>query len=169
MFLPELKKSLMVLQKEPILPLHYMVVLSVNHGICRKHQVLMVKVLQQQNQHGQLLNYLKEKERKNTLKLFADDINILFSCKTITNIESIVIVELNKIHKWLCTNKLSLNLSKKLILWLVTSVNIHMSQILLLTITLIELDSWVCIDNKLSWKKSKESNIYQPSCAQFIL
>ena len=44
--------------------------------------------------------------------LFADDTDILFSCKTTKNVENIVNIELNKIHKWLSTNGLFLNLSK---------------------------------------------------------
>ena len=40
--------------------------------------------------------------------LFANDTNILFSCETINNVEDLLNIELNK---WLCTNKLSINLS----------------------------------------------------------
>ena len=43
--------------------------------------------------------------------LFADD-NILFSCKTTNNVDNVVNMELNSIHKWLCTNKFPINLSK---------------------------------------------------------
>ena len=44
--------------------------------------------------------------------LFADGNNVVFSCKTTNNVEIIVNIELNKIHKWLVKNKLSINMSK---------------------------------------------------------
>ena len=44
--------------------------------------------------------------------LFADDTNILYSNKEIENVEDTVNIEMSKIHEWLCTNKLSINLSQ---------------------------------------------------------
>ena len=43
---------------------------------------------------------------------FADDTNILYSSKEIENVENTVNIEMSKIHEWLCTNRLSINLSK---------------------------------------------------------
>ena len=44
--------------------------------------------------------------------LFADDTNILYSSKESENVEDTVNIEMSKIHELLCTNRLSINLSK---------------------------------------------------------
>ena len=44
--------------------------------------------------------------------LFADDINILYPSQELETTENIVNKELHLIYAWLCTNKLSINLSK---------------------------------------------------------
>ena len=44
--------------------------------------------------------------------MFADDTNILYSCKRTKNIKNILNTELNKLHNWLCSNKLSIYVSK---------------------------------------------------------
>ena len=44
---------------------------------------------------------------------FVDDTNILYSDKEIENVQSTVHKELDKIHGWLCMNKLSINLTNK--------------------------------------------------------
>ena len=47
-------------------------------------------------------------KNSNNYVLFADDINILFSCETFNIVETMVNIELNLLF----TNKLSINLSK---------------------------------------------------------
>ena len=49
--------------------------------------------------------------------LFADDTNILYSSKEIEN--NTVNIEMSKIHKWLCAHRLSINLSKLIICFLI--------------------------------------------------
>ena len=44
--------------------------------------------------------------------LFADDSNLFVSNKNLLALETIMNEELVKVHKWLCTNKLSLNVDK---------------------------------------------------------
>ena len=44
------------------------------------------------------------------LYLYADDTNILFSSKNSEYVENTVNTKLNKVHEWLCTNTLSINL-----------------------------------------------------------
>ena len=44
--------------------------------------------------------------------IFADDTNIIINGKNITNLFGTLNVELEKIVKWLCANKLSLNTEK---------------------------------------------------------
>ena len=44
--------------------------------------------------------------------LFADDTYILFSTKKYEYIENTLNTKFNKVYEWLCTNKLSINLSK---------------------------------------------------------
>ena len=44
--------------------------------------------------------------------IFADDSNIIINGKNITNLFATLNVELQKIVKWLCANKLSLNTEK---------------------------------------------------------
>ena len=58
--------------------------------------------------------------------MFADDSNMLFSCKTTNNVENIINIKLNQIHKWLYTNKLYNNLSKTN-LWFLSSGNVALS------------------------------------------
>ena len=58
------------------------------------------------------INDLVNVSNKFKYVLFADDTNILFSDKEIENVQSTVNKELDKIHGWLCTNKLSINLTK---------------------------------------------------------
>ena len=47
-----------------------------------------------------------------TLTVFADDTNILYSSEESKPAENIVNKKLHLIYAWLCTNKLSMNLSK---------------------------------------------------------
>jgi len=44
--------------------------------------------------------------------LFADDTNLFFSSKSLSNIEITAKNELENVHKWLCCNQLSLNIDK---------------------------------------------------------
>ena len=44
--------------------------------------------------------------------LFADDTNLFFSSKSLLDIETTVSGELELVHKWLCSNQLSLNIEK---------------------------------------------------------
>ena len=46
------------------------------------------------------------------LHLFADDSNIFFSHKSLQVLETTINNELFKIHEWLCSNNLLLNISK---------------------------------------------------------
>ena len=50
----------------------------------------------------------------NNLKfyLFADDTNILYADKNLKSLENIVNIELRNLHKWLTSNKLTLNTTK---------------------------------------------------------
>lgn len=65
--------------------------------------------------------------------LFLNDINKLNSRKANNNIKTIVNNELNKIQKWLFTNKLSINLLKPNYMFLITG-NINLYSKLSLTI-----------------------------------
>ena len=56
------------------------------------------------------INDLVNVSNKFKYVLFADDTNILYS--DIKNVQSTVNKEHDKIHRWLCTNKLSINLTK---------------------------------------------------------
>ena len=51
--------------------------------------------------------------------IFADDTNTIINGKNITNLFATLNVELQKIVKWLCANKLSLNTEKLIILYLI--------------------------------------------------
>lgn len=46
------------------------------------------------------------------LHLFADDSNLFFRHKSLTQLELIINTELKHVHNWLCANKLSLNIDK---------------------------------------------------------
>ena len=46
------------------------------------------------------------------LHLFADDANLFYSDKKLSDLELVLNVELQKVHIWLCSNKLSLNVNK---------------------------------------------------------
>jgi hypothetical protein len=46
------------------------------------------------------------------LHLFADDANLFHSDKKLSDLELVLNVELQKVHIWLCSNKLSLNVNK---------------------------------------------------------
>ena len=52
--------------------------------------------------------------------LFADDTNILYSDANVNNLNNVVNMELDKLNKWFIINKLSLNVSKKIIYFLVS-------------------------------------------------
>ncbi len=52
--------------------------------------------------------------------LFADDTNILYSDANANNLNIVVNSELDKLNTWLIINKLSLNVSKKIIYFLVS-------------------------------------------------
>ena len=49
---------------------------------------------------------------KRKLYLFADDTNILYADKNLKAIEQTVNAELNNVHDWLTTNRLTLNTKK---------------------------------------------------------
>ena len=73
---------------------------------------------------GQLLFLLYINDMPNVSKIlfpmiFADDTNIIINGKNITNLFATLNVELHKIVKWLCANKLSLNTEKLIILYLI--------------------------------------------------
>ena len=44
--------------------------------------------------------------------LFADDSGLFYSAKSLLELESIITCRLSHLHKWLCANKLSLNIEK---------------------------------------------------------
>ena len=44
--------------------------------------------------------------------LFADDSSLFYSAKSLSELESTVTRQLSDVHKWLCANKLSLNIEK---------------------------------------------------------
>ena len=44
--------------------------------------------------------------------LFADDSSLFYSAKSLSELESIITCQLSHVHKWLCANKLSLNIEK---------------------------------------------------------
>ena len=64
------------------------------------------------SQFNLYINDLVNVSNKFKYILFADDTNILYSDKEIDNVQSTVNKELDKIHSWLYTNKLSINLTK---------------------------------------------------------
>ena len=58
------------------------------------------------------MNDFQNSSRVFDFHLFADDSNLFCANKSLAALEQIVIEELAHIHKWLCTNKLSLNIEK---------------------------------------------------------
>ena len=45
--------------------------------------------------------------------LFADDTNIYDESDNLKNLERVVNIDLGKLHKWLCANRLALNVKKE--------------------------------------------------------
>ena len=58
------------------------------------------------------INDLPNISQKLKFYLFADDTNIYFESDNLVDLEKIVNKELEKLHEWLCINRLSLNISK---------------------------------------------------------
>ena len=58
------------------------------------------------------INDLPNISKKLKFFLFADDTNIYFESEDLKNLEKIVNNELEKLHEWLCLNRLSLNITK---------------------------------------------------------
>ena len=46
------------------------------------------------------------------LHISADDANLFYSDKKLPDLELVLNIELQKVHIWLCSNKLSLNVNK---------------------------------------------------------
>ena len=89
------------------------------------------------------------------LQLFADDSNLFFSHKNLSQLEPIVNNELTHVHTWLCANKLSLNIvvfhpSQRKI---EGSINLYIKDT-----SLNEKDNFkylgIIIDSNLNWKKT---------------
>ena len=49
---------------------------------------------------------------KSTIYHFADDANLLYSCKTLKELRKIMNNDLKRLYDWLCANRLSLNTAK---------------------------------------------------------
>jgi hypothetical protein len=49
--------------------------------------------------------------------LFADDSNLFYSHKNLQSLEQNLNEQLSKVDKWLCANKLSLNIENKFLLY----------------------------------------------------
>ena len=49
---------------------------------------------------------------KSTIYHFADDTNLLYSCKTLKELRKIINNVLKRLYDWLCANRLSLNTAK---------------------------------------------------------
>ena len=59
--------------------------------------------------------------------LFADDTNILYADKNLKAIEQMVNAELNNVHDWLTTNRLTLNTKKSIFLIFRPQKKMHFS------------------------------------------
>ena len=89
--------------------------------------------------------------------LFADDTNILYADKDFKSLEQTVNAELNNLHDWLTTNKLTLNTKKSnLVIFRPKQKKIrYLPQISIFDSKKIEESAWnigVLIDENLSWK-----------------
>ena len=89
------------------------------------------------------------------LQLFADDSNLFFSHKNLSQLEPIVNNEITHVHTWLCANKLSLNIvlfhpSQRKI---EGSINLYVKDT-----SLNEKDNFkylgIIIDSNLNWNKT---------------
>ena len=58
------------------------------------------------------INDIPNVSQKLQFFLFADDTNIYYEASTIEEIENVLNTELDELYKWLCANRLSLNISK---------------------------------------------------------
>ena len=97
------------------------------------------------------------------LHLFADDSNLFFTHKNLSQLELIVNNDLSHVHTWLCANKLSLNIVKSsFVLFhppqrkIETSINLYINDT-----SLNEKDNikylGIIIDSNLNWKKQVKS------------
>ena len=90
------------------------------------------------------------------LILFADDTNIFFSTNNYNDLVNMVNEELNKLKKWMDTNKLSLNLNKTKAMMFGNSKTNPKLQIMIGGVHIENVDEnkflGVIIDRKLSWK-----------------
>ena len=97
------------------------------------------------------------------LHLFADDSNLFFTHKNLSQLELIVNNELSYVHTWLCANKLSLNIVKSsFVLFhppqrkIEASINLYINDT-----SLNEKDNikylGIIIDSNLNWKKQVKS------------
>ena len=97
------------------------------------------------------------------LHLFADDSNLFFTHKNLSQLELIVNNELSYVHTWLCANKLSLNIVKSsFVLFHPLQRKIEASINLYINYTsLNEKDNikylGIIIDSNLNWKKQVKS------------
>ena len=90
--------------------------------------------------------------------LFADDTNLIFSNKSITEIKTNIQRNLNKLFDWLSINKLSLNVSKSsLLLFNIRNknnnvkLNVNSNDIKIKQVTNLKCLG-IIIDEKLDWK-----------------
>ena len=76
------------------------------------------------------------------LHLFADDANLFYSDKKLPDLELVLNIELQKVHIWLCSNKLSLNVNKS------NFVVFHSSQMKLASTVTLTISSKVLKEEK---------------------
>ena len=86
--------------------------------------------------------------------LFTDDTSILYSDKDIKNVQRTVNKELYKIHGWLCTNTLSINLTKTNFMVFSKSNKFVIPEVYINN-HLVQLTDNVRFlgDNRMTWKK----------------
>ena len=58
------------------------------------------------------INDIQKSSDVHDFHLFADDSSLFYSAKSFSELESTVTCQLSDVHKWLCANKLSLNIEK---------------------------------------------------------
>ena len=58
------------------------------------------------------INDISNVSKKLDFSLFADDTNIYYESDNLINLERVVNAELGKLQKWLCANRLALNVKK---------------------------------------------------------
>ena len=92
--------------------------------------------------------YLVSLDKKFRYVLFAGDIKMLSRISS-NNVENCVNTELNNIHKWLCTNKLSIDLLKTIYQRLIYFENCYSQS----KVNSCAGFPGVYVDNKLSWNK----------------